>query len=1128
MLRRGKRSVAAGGDIGVAVTGDHNTVLLAPAVRSAYREQVQRIAPPELLGREDELAALAAFCTAESGPDYVWWRAEAWAGKTALMSWFTLNPPRGVRIVPFFVTARLGAQNDVTAYVDVVLEQLAELTGEALPAHLTEATREAHLLRLYATAARACAEHGERLVLLVDGLDEDRGVTTGPDAHSIASLLPARPEAGMRVVVAGRLNPPLPGDVSQAHPLRDPRVLRTLTQSPYAEAIRAEAERELKHLLAAGGLEHDLLALVAAAGGGLTAQDLAELTGAVPYRVADVLRTRAGRTFGVRLGVYLLDHEELQVKAEEMLGTAELARSRERLHAWADGWRARGWPDGTPEYLLRGYFRLLAAYDDHERMLALALDAGRHERLAELTGADAAALAEVRVIRERLVQTGEADLCGLLRLAMRRTELETRNLGISPLMCRARAELGQSGRAEAMARAIPTGLYRADALVQVAEVLRAQGEDERALDLAQEALAQLAGRTVESRTGACAVRIAGVLAALGLEEEAERIEDLVTRMPIEIEREWLVCDLVRAWAGAGRYQRAEALARSLGPARRPEALVRVAAALRQAGQEQERAGSLFEEAERLAGTRGLVRTVSALRAAGEPERARALLQAAMADPRALPPASIVGLLARTGEFERAAQWLDGVEDEGDRARAAAELAGALARAGRIADAEVVLEQSVDDDEEYDSALCEIVEMLAATGRFDRAETLAVRLGIPGLGADSLVCGAVSRAADGHPAEALALLARVEAAVRARVPDDQKAWMRASVAADLRAAGHPQAALSVLEDIESLIPPRPAPDADSGEAYTHDSAVDWASVELARSGEVARAEALLRTAVEAYHVRGGWAALVEALIAVGEHGRAEAMWHGQDEALRDFLYAEAVPRLAAVGEVQRARALVDLIVPPQEKAYTLSALAEALAVAERDVQARAALDEWARYGEAASGVVGDGTAMMMATHLFRAWHALGEADAARRECERAVALAASSPLAYEDVLSALVEAGWYEQAERCADQVDHGQWREAHDFLVRRLVAADAHDRAARLAGLDEDPSRLSLTTAVALAPHTDPATGHALAVRALDEGDWLDALPALIRLDPRTVRVVVDALRGNAPIADRTCAPSGS
>ncbi|MEV7883357.1 hypothetical protein ACWD3I_13195 [Streptomyces sp. NPDC002817] len=74
------------------MTGDGNVVSLAPAVRSACREQVRRIVPPELIGRETELAALADFCTTDSGPAYAWWRAEARAGKTALTSWFALRP----------------------------------------------------------------------------------------------------------------------------------------------------------------------------------------------------------------------------------------------------------------------------------------------------------------------------------------------------------------------------------------------------------------------------------------------------------------------------------------------------------------------------------------------------------------------------------------------------------------------------------------------------------------------------------------------------------------------------------------------------------------------------------------------------------------------------------------------------------------------------------------------------------------------------------------------------------------------------------------------------------------------------------------------------------------------------
>lgn len=65
-------------------------------------------------------------------------------------------------------------------------------------------------------------EAGGRLVLLVDGHDEDRGVTLGPHAHSICRLLPADPSHGMRVVVAGPgPHPPIPGRRPGLAPLRE-------------------------------------------------------------------------------------------------------------------------------------------------------------------------------------------------------------------------------------------------------------------------------------------------------------------------------------------------------------------------------------------------------------------------------------------------------------------------------------------------------------------------------------------------------------------------------------------------------------------------------------------------------------------------------------------------------------------------------------------------------------------------------------------------------------------------------------------------------------------------------------------------------------------------------------------
>ncbi len=211
-------------DGGFANTGriDNSTVIVgaAPPVRSSYLEKVRLIAPDVLLDREQECCDLAAFCTAaDPAPAYLWWRAPAWAGKSALMSWLVLNPPPGTRVVSFFITARLGGQNDRIAFADVLIEQLAELLGEPLPALLSDATRDAHLLDMLKRGAQLCRKRDERLVLVLDGLDEDGGVTTGADAHSIAALLPARPAAGLRVVVAGRPSPPIPADVPDGHPL---------------------------------------------------------------------------------------------------------------------------------------------------------------------------------------------------------------------------------------------------------------------------------------------------------------------------------------------------------------------------------------------------------------------------------------------------------------------------------------------------------------------------------------------------------------------------------------------------------------------------------------------------------------------------------------------------------------------------------------------------------------------------------------------------------------------------------------------------------------------------------------------------------------------------------------------
>ncbi|MFE9632718.1 hypothetical protein [Streptomyces sp. NPDC006463] len=370
------------------------------------------------------------------------------------MAWFSLHPPPGVRVVPFFVTARFAAQNDRVAFTDVVMEQLSELLGEGIVGFLTEATREAHLLRLLAEAAGACEERGERLVLLVDGLDEDRGVITGPDAYSIAAMLPAQPAAGMRVVVAGRPNPPIPDDVPEDHPLRQPGIVRKLEGSPFARVIRTEAERELKRLLASVGVERDLLGLVTASGGGLSSRDLTELVDLPLFAVEETLNSVAGRTFRTSASHYrpgrapevlILGHEELQANAAKMLGAKALAGYREQVHAWADGFREQGWPADTPEYLLRGYFQMLRATRDLPLMVACGTDAARHDRMLDITGGDSAALTEIHKAQEAVADEGAQDLLAMLRLAIHRDGLRSRNENIPFQMPAVWVALSQPG-----------------------------------------------------------------------------------------------------------------------------------------------------------------------------------------------------------------------------------------------------------------------------------------------------------------------------------------------------------------------------------------------------------------------------------------------------------------------------------------------------------------------------------------------------------------------------------------------------------------------------------------------------------------------------------------------------------
>ncbi|MGW4839402.1 hypothetical protein [Streptomyces globisporus] len=484
-------------------TGVINGSVTLPAPRTAvsgYPLQVERMAAADFRGREPELSELASFSTQTRsddapGKNYWRWLAPAWAGKSALLAEFVLNPPPGIDVVAFFITSRMAGQNDAAAFCEVVQRQLYALLREEEPLS-TPHTRDEQLRLALDRAAEHCTAEGRRLVLVVDGLDEDHGVTSGPDCHSIAALLPRRPSHGMRIIVAGRPHPPVPDDVPGEHPLRIPEIDHWLEPSPHAQAARWDAEQDLLRLLDGGGLGRQLVSLTVAAGGGLSASDIAELTGSRPRLVERELSAVSGRTFRRRPAhwapdgpeVYLLAHEEIQRSAADLITDAELTDCRMRLHEWAQTYRSASWPAATPEYLLRGYAQLLRELVGTRRLVELVCDPARHERLWQVSGADLEGLGELSASLDQLLargrQGGDLDVSAALRLAAARDGLHERAGALPPDLIGLWTRLGHTDRAVSMAESQRGWSLRTLSLTLVVKSLAATGHLERATALA--------------------------------------------------------------------------------------------------------------------------------------------------------------------------------------------------------------------------------------------------------------------------------------------------------------------------------------------------------------------------------------------------------------------------------------------------------------------------------------------------------------------------------------------------------------------------------------------------------------------------------------------------------------------
>jgi tetratricopeptide (TPR) repeat protein len=321
-----------------------------------------------------------------------------------------------------------------------------------------------------------------------------------------------------------------------------------------------------------------LLGLVTAAGGGLSAADLAHLAHTTPRLVERHLSAVTGRAFRTSkphwrptgreadLGeeVYLLGHEELQKTAIELLPAHEISAFRRRLHAWADQYHALDWPPDSPQYLLRGYINILRETGEHQRLLELAVNKSRHARLRHVSGTDLPALHEIDAAFELVLNESNPtgpDVKSAATLAFHRDAIYDSNRHLPHELFALWARLGMLERAINHANAQGTVERRIDALLAVAKSLidindsdntgkLLEGVSRLTLEVADltlraDLLADIAHAYVEADNQSSAI------------QHAEQASNLLASLPDEYLHHETLGSIARCFARLGDWDRAE-------------------------------------------------------------------------------------------------------------------------------------------------------------------------------------------------------------------------------------------------------------------------------------------------------------------------------------------------------------------------------------------------------------------------------------------------------------------------------------------------------------------------------------------------------------------------------------------
>jgi len=746
-------------------------------VRRAQRD-AGRLAPGVLIARDEDLARLAAFV--RSPERWRWVQGPPFAGKTALLAWFALHPPEGIDVAACFLRRTTGQANADYA-VDVLTRQLAHIAQRpdyrSAP-HLVQQVGD--FTDYLEDAAAACRQQGRRLLVLVDGLDEDQTVEPGlavarwlPDAETLPE------NAWLLVASRDGVHVPLP----DGHPLGASTQL--LTPSLAASEIEGLARDELAGTRRTGGLIYDLLGLLCAAFGGLTVTDITELLQS--YRraaissveIMDTLEGSLARSVSVvadaaepQEPVWAFGHDALLDHARSLYAR-DLPRYYALLASWALEYRQRGWPPATPQYLLRPYTGQLTSQaldpastpeqrrQASETLYQIVANPARRARLLQQTSNPAIPDQEIteaqRVLvaaRDRGNTKAEAELTYRLAiLALARRPLGGTFDDVIALVAFVWAQAGRSRDAIAIAASIETPSQRARALADVDGILVGNPRTSSPVHPVGQVSDVPRPRLREQELGAAAVSMArdghgdlAVRVADGIQDLGQRVlaqaevavslaragyGDLVGHIAFGTEdpdqREQALRELAVSLVTAGYGDHARQIASSLkDPWQRALAQVEGAVSVARAGF----SGHASQEPSGIRGRveHGWAQGAVILARDGHSDQAAAIANrirdsGARMQPQADDLAVAAVALARSGRGDQAIHIADGIQDFGQRVLQQAEVAISLAQAGYSGRARQ-LASGIENPGQRGRALCMIAVSLARDGHSDQAIDIA--------------------------------------------------------------------------------------------------------------------------------------------------------------------------------------------------------------------------------------------------------------------------------------------------------------------------------------------------------------------------------------------------------------------